>query len=74
MTQSVVVEIQTVGQRNSLNQVGLLALQAGVRSNSCTVAVPSRSSSLAVNSLLTASIRQFSSAECRVRPLSIAAG
>ena len=34
MTQSVVVEIQTVGQRNSLNQAGLLALQAGVRSNS----------------------------------------
>ena len=53
MTQSVVVEIQTVGQRNSLNQAGLLALQAGVRSNSCALAVPSRSSSLAVNSLLT---------------------
>lgn len=74
MTQSVVIEIRTVSQWNSLNQAGLLALQARVRSNSCTVAVPSRSSSLAVNSLLTASIRQFSSAECRVRPLSIAAG
>lgn len=74
MTQSVVVEIQTVGQRNSLDSTGLLALQAGIRGNSCAVAIPSRSSSLAVNSLLTASIRQFSSAECRVRPLSIAAG
>ena len=73
MTQSVVVEIQTVGQRNSLNQAGLLALQARVRSNSCTVAVPSRSSSLAVNTLLTASIRQFSPAECRLRLLSHAA-
>ena len=48
MTQSVVVEIRTVGQWNSLDSTGLLALQAGIRGNSCAVAIPSRGSSLAV--------------------------